>query len=399
MKFIDLYREKYIFTTNIYGLFFVLSFIPDLIGVNEAFIIYPIWSLRVVMAIMMIKYNYKKYVIINLFEALYFYVIILYTFNIFYDFYTLNESAVVTKGRVFNDLIIFIIGILIAITFKYEGLVLSEKSFNSLLLVTSFGLLLALFFSNTVYYQYASYYRYQPNNMINGVIYGQAGAAVSLMCMWGVLNRQDKHYKYLLYILFFLGIISIAKSGARASILALIVTFIYYYYSQKGAIKSIIFYSLAIVMVYFFYSDISLFLEKNNISIFYRLERAVNIGDFSNRDVNYEVAIQEILESPIYGNFYLLKGGLVQGHYPHNYLLEAFMAMGLLGGVPFVILIIVSLTKSYDIMKNNSSSSWIAMLYLQLLIMGMFSTSLYGSQAFWGLLYFVVSYKKISNNS
>ncbi|MBA3285875.1 MAG: O-antigen ligase family protein [Nitrosopumilus sp.] len=129
-------------------------------------------------------------------------------------------------------------------------------------------------------------------------------------------------------------------------------------------------------------------------------------GESSGRDQIYKHTLNIINESPIFGAYYVIPYGLQQGSYPHNFFLEAFLATGVVGGVLYVCLVFYSIYKCYNLIKQDHGSSWILLLYLQMICFGMFSTGLYSSQDFWILLFFVFSinltkrtqYNRIYNN-
>jgi O-antigen ligase len=72
------------------------------------------------------------------------------------------------------------------------------------------------------------------------------------------------------------------------------------------------------------------------------------------------------------------------------------MTTGILGGIPFVVLVLISISKCYKFIKERHGASWILLLFLQLIVFGNFSTGLYTSQDFWILLFFVLSMGKIA---
>jgi hypothetical protein len=67
------------------------------------------------------------------------------------------------------------------------------------------------------------------------------------------------------------------------------------------------------------------------------------------------------------------------------------MATGILGGIPFVALIFIGIYRSFRLLKAQHPSSWIVLLFLQMIVFGSFSTGLYSSQDLWALLFFVCS--------
>jgi O-antigen ligase len=74
------------------------------------------------------------------------------------------------------------------------------------------------------------------------------------------------------------------------------------------------------------------------------------------------------------------------GYYPHNVVVEAFMATGMLGGVIFLLLIAMTLRAALRLMLARDSQSWLAVLCIQYLVAAQFSGALYASMPMWGLM-------------
>jgi hypothetical protein len=62
------------------------------------------------------------------------------------------------------------------------------------------------------------------------------------------------------------------------------------------------------------------------------------------------------------------------------------MALGIFGGILMGVLILKTVVLSYFTLNNLSEYSWITLIYIQYLVYGMFSGSLYSSNYFWAFL-------------
>ncbi|TRD11412.1 O-antigen ligase family protein [Erythrobacter insulae] len=71
------------------------------------------------------------------------------------------------------------------------------------------------------------------------------------------------------------------------------------------------------------------------------------------------------------------------GFYPHNVILEALMATGLVGAIPFVLLLARAVLASWEIVRQNEQLIWLALLQIQYLIAAQLSGSIYQSTALW----------------
>jgi hypothetical protein len=78
--------------------------------------------------------------------------------------------------------------------------------------------------------------------------------------------------------------------------------------------------------------------------------------------------------------------------YPHNVLVEAFLATGVLGGLIFTIIYLYSIIKAISLVMNQWEQwGWLGLIYIQYAIAVIVSGSLYSSTSFWYLLFAVIS--------
>jgi O-antigen ligase len=94
-------------------------------------------------------------------------------------------------------------------------------------------------------------------------------------------------------------------------------------------------------------------------------------------------AFDQFVQSPLTGS------GLEEensGFYPHNMILESFMATGVLGGCCFTLASLAGIWKAYKLLAKISPHAWLSVLYLQFFIEGQVSGALYLSGFYWYLL-------------
>jgi O-antigen ligase len=90
-------------------------------------------------------------------------------------------------------------------------------------------------------------------------------------------------------------------------------------------------------------------------------------------------AWEEFLDHPAFGS------GLDEsrtGEYPHNVVIESFMATGVLGGAAFSIILLCSSVAAAKLMTTNATR-WISLLYVQYLVSALVSGALYLSGTMW----------------
>ena len=93
----------------------------------------------------------------------------------------------------------------------------------------------------------------------------------------------------------------------------------------------------------------------------------------------WESAVRGFLSSPLLGASLTVPGQV----HPHNFIVEAFLATGVLGGTCFTILLIAGIRRSFRILRHYPEYGWIAILFVHYAVNGMFSSSIGTLPAFW----------------
>jgi O-antigen ligase len=91
-------------------------------------------------------------------------------------------------------------------------------------------------------------------------------------------------------------------------------------------------------------------------------------------------AWDQFLTSPLMGD------GIEErntGFYPHNVILEALMTTGLIGAIPFVLLLIKATHASWTIMRKHEEFIWLALIQVQYLIAAQLSGAIYQATSLW----------------
>jgi O-antigen ligase len=72
--------------------------------------------------------------------------------------------------------------------------------------------------------------------------------------------------------------------------------------------------------------------------------------------------------------------------YPHNAIVEAFMATGTFGGTAFMLLVVAAIYRALRFIRRDPAMAWIPICFLQQFIGAMFSGGLYGNVPLWGMM-------------
>src|SRR5690606_33357391 len=114
---------------------------------------------------------------------------------------------------------------------------------------------------------------------------------------------------------------------------------------------------------------------------FLGISSAIDKGDSSAiRLLIWRQSFTQFLSNPLFGGSLTVK--YWEG-YPHNILLDVLQATGLLGFIPFMVLLVKGLMAAVSIFKRHREYMWVAVVFLQSFAQNMFSNSVYTASWFW----------------
>lgn len=124
-----------------------------------------------------------------------------------------------------------------------------------------------------------------------------------------------------------LGVLTFLVGGSRGPLIGIALFFgLQALVRGRGAIAAALLLACVIAVASVMFSDLALFRRFTDIA---------TDNSILERLYVQKLSMQQALETPIFGSYYLELSTL---SYPHNLLVEAFMALGLLGGVAMVFL-------------------------------------------------------------
>jgi O-antigen ligase len=146
-----------------------------------------------------------------------------------------------------------------------------------------------------------------------------------------------------------------------------------------------------LLIVLFFYLALMISNVGEENQIFERIFASADELDTSDKNTRaylYDLAIKLSLQYPIVGFGLELPNG--EG-YPHNIFLESFLALGICGGLMFILITSYTIIASLKLLATkNSQWGWLGILFIQYTIGGCSSGSLYAASSFWYLLFAVL---------
>lgn len=109
---------------------------------------------------------------------------------------------------------------------------------------------------------------------------------------------------------------------------------------------------------------------------------------YLSRYISFNGAINQFLGSPFFGDG--IEERITQ-FYPHNVILEAFMATGIIGGIPFLMLVLGAVHAAWRLVRMGASTAWVGLLAVQYIVGGLFSGAIYQSAVMWVCIALVFS--------
>lgn len=176
-------------------------------------------------------------------------------------------------------------------------------------------------------------------------------------------NKASFKKKFYLISNFLLSMFLFVMGATRGAFVVVILSLLFFLYSQQG-LKKLKYLLLLIPLVPMFF----LYLDYTGSALLSRLTNTVENSDSSGRDILWADAWKEFVNYPFLG------GKIeVSGIYPHNIILEIMMAMGIVGLILFILILIQSFSK----IRINNSTIYIFIIFINALFQYMFSGSIY----------------------
>lgn len=368
--------------------YILISFLPGVMGTNSRMVTIPYRGLVLCLSLYILIQGiiWKRHKTFPSREWGFFIAFwVIYLFRVVYDLYYVGIKATVFPNT--SDYILNAVGICLlpCVAIRYADSVdfkwVLKWFFRLLLVALSLSLFLNLVSPISDEVEYAG--RYKGSSAMNSITYGHYGVSFALVSMF-LFTKSEFFYKKAFYTLcFFFGLFIMYLAGSRSPLVALLVCSFFFQINNTGLFKGLVVVVLLAMPLYIFSDQIIEFLSGFGGSFIGRVLATINGGHTSGRDVLYVQALRDFADSPILGNAFLLQQGSGIGFYPHNIIIEAFMATGVVGGIVFIIWVARCLIVSYKLVASSHQHAWTGVLFLQYLIYGMFSLAIFSNAGFW----------------
>lgn len=196
--------------------------------------------------------------------------------------------------------------------------------------------------------------------------------------------------KIFLVICILSGVAGCAFAGSRSPVMALIICLAFYIVARSKNIKKLLRWLLLLLVIspiiFYMIDEFAEIFSSWGFNSFDRIYDSF-FGDdsitskTSGRDVLYEEALGYFAKSPIVGYSFLIPGKI----YVHNVFIEAFIGMGFLGGISFMVFNMIGLHTALKMIGKKADSSYvfIPLLYVQYLVFGFFSSTIINLPLYW----------------
>jgi len=225
------------------------------------------------------------------------------------------------------------------------------------------------------------------NQKLNPISFGHLCASLLLMVLYYKLFKNGR-LGILGLIAIFCSVLGLLLANSKGPILSFFIVLMYmfhYKYSGKTFLKIMVFIGSTI----FILSAAILLREYTSIDVLERFTSAFSSTEVSStsRLHSYSLAIIQFLENPILGHSLVVWPAM---GYPHNIVIEVFMALGVVGGITFLMLILYGLHCTNHLIKFFPAYAWPGLLFVQYFLGAQSSGAIWNANIFWFFLCLVV---------
>jgi hypothetical protein len=221
---------------------------------------------------------------------------------------------------------------------------------------------------------------------LNPISLGHLGVTTSVMA-FALMPGRRKIARLLLTVLIVLGLFTAAAAASRGPIVALVVILLIQFgLWVPGRSLPRVVMTVCVAGVIVFLTVRGAYLLQDMLG-FRAVERVVALQDLR-ADASTALHLEgarnawtQFINHPILGS------GLeetISGDYPHNVVIESFMAIGVVGGLTFCAILAWSCISAARIAKTENTR-WISLLFIQQVVAALVSGALFLSGAMWCL--------------
>jgi O-antigen ligase len=227
------------------------------------------------------------------------------------------------------------------------------------------------------------------NQILNHITLGHTGASLVVLGGYLMLRRRGSSWaRWGGAALIAVGLVVVVLSVSRGAVVALLVVMMpLLWFGWRSGRRTAVTIILLLGAVVGVVAVVSLTSWGLRIEDAFAKVNLLHGSSTTVREALITRSLREFEDHPLYGCCINVPGYHL---YPHNIVVESFLATGFLGGVPLVTAILIACWRAIGLVRNRSELAWIGLLFLQYLIGALASGSLYSSYVFWSLLGIVI---------
>ena len=268
-----------------------------------------------------------------------------------------------------------------------------DRLFHRLLVIGVAAMCLAISSGNTLVENSLGQI-YDSNRLnissLNPISMGHLGATALLMSICVLFSEKAaKREQCVAILIVALGVTTLILANSRGPQVAtaggIALLFLAGAHRKRTLLIGLVLAAITIFLAAYEYEF--LFSEAGILRRFVALSQGGDASSYA-RVVSYQGGWSQFLQSPFWGHSIEEK---ITQFYPHNVILEALMATGILGGIPFILLIGCAVVRIWKLIRHASPHLWIAVIAFQYILGGMLSGAIYASGTMWVLMGLVLS--------
>ena len=305
--------------------------------------------------------------------------------RIVFDLYVRTDIKVSSGAA--RETIIYVFFVCLIPTFSvYKSIQSIDFSLAFRFILFGFVILIPIFYYNNplLFTIESTGYRLSGNIAMSTIIFGHYGVTLALFAFfWG--RTASANWKvFLSYFLIAIGAFVMLRAGSRGPLVALVACFIFYYVAkQKNSIGIMVMGVVCILLLYVLSDFLFDLIRSISPMLAARMTLSGTGTEYeefsSGRTSLYEEALNRFYDSPFLGESFAIFHSSGSYIYSHNMVLDAFMALGLLGGGLFVVMLAYALIHSRNMIMFKFQHWWIALVCVQYIIFISFSGAFYQS--------------------
>lgn len=222
---------------------------------------------------------------------------------------------------------------------------------------------------------------YVEDDVLSPLILSYCSAlGIGVLIMFLIYNKVTKGQRILICLAILLNLVPFYLGASRGSILSLFVPFLFLVLSRisiKIIFKSIIVLFISIIVLYYIDVSTGSGLFARFLSIGADVESQ---SSSASRLGLWKHALNQFMDYPIFGDKLQTNNINI---YPHNIILEILQSIGIIGFIPFAILLFKAFKVCKQIFRNYVEFAWIPTIFIQAFVQNMFSGAIYTASWFW----------------